>query len=79
MQDKGAVKSFLGLNITWNWYKHSISINQPGYIDRLLSYFNMINSISSNTPLEPGCQLLKAVESDKLCYPTHLLEINWVP
>src|SRR5436309_12099248 len=41
MQDKGAVKSFLGLNITRNWEEHSISF-QPGYIDRLLARFNMI-------------------------------------
>jgi hypothetical protein len=76
MQDKGAVKSFLGLNITRNWKEHSISINQPGYIDRLLARFNMIDAKTSKTPLEPGCQLLKGTPSDKLCDPTHHQELT---
>src|SRR5947199_10689875 len=76
MQDKGAVKSFLGLNITRNWEEHSISINQPGYIDRLLSRFNMINAKTTSTPLEPGCQLLKATQPDKLCDPTRYQELT---
>ena len=76
MQNKGAVKSFLGLNITRNWREHSISINQPGYIDRLLARFNMVNAKTSKTPLEPGCQLLKATETDKLCDPTQYQELT---
>ena len=76
MQDKGAVKSFLGLNITRNWEEHSISINQPGYIDRLLARFNMINAKTTSTPLEPGCQLLKATQPDKLCDPTRYQELT---
>ena len=76
MQDKGAIKSFLGLNITHNWKEHSISINQSGYIDKLLARFNMINAKSSTTPLEPGCQLLKANSTDKLCDPTRYQELT---
>ena len=76
MQDKGAVKSFLGLNIMRNWEEHSISINQPGYIDRLLARFNMINAKTTSTPLEPGCQLLKATQPDKLCDPTRYQELT---
>ena len=76
MQDKGALKSFLGLNITRNWQEHSISINQPGYIDRLLARFNMTNVKSSTTSLEPGCQLLKANSTDKLCDPTRYQELT---
>ena len=76
MQDKGAVKSFLGLNITHNWEKHSISINQPGHIDRLLARFNMINAKTTSTPLKPGCQLLKATQPDKLCDPTRYQELT---
>ena len=34
IEDKGAIKSFLGLNVIRNWENHTISINQPGYIDR---------------------------------------------
>ena len=77
MQDKGAVKSFLGLNVTRNWREHSISINQPGYVDHLLARFKMIDAKTSKTPLEPGCQLLKATQNDKLCEPT-LPRINGI-
>jgi hypothetical protein len=76
IKDKGPVKSFLGLNISRNWQEHSISINQPGYIDRLLARFNMVNAKTSNTPLEPGCQLLKATETNKLCDSTRYQELT---
>ena len=76
MQDKGAVKSFLRLNITRNWHEHSISINQPGYIDKLLARFNMTNAKTANTPLEPGCHLLKATATDTLCDPTRYQELT---
>jgi len=76
IKDKRAVKSFLGLNITRNRHEHSISINQPRYIDRLLTHYNMVNAKTSNTPLEPGCQLLKATETEKLCDPTRYQELT---
>jgi hypothetical protein len=76
MEHKGEVKSFLGLNITCNWENHSISINQPGYIDRLLARFNMSNAKSATTPLEPGCQLLVATYNDKLCDSTLYQELT---
>src|SRR5438046_6503625 len=76
MQVKADIASFVGLNITRNWEEHSISINQPGYIDRLLARFNMINAKTTSTPLEPGCQLLKATQPDKLCDPTRYQELT---
>src|SRR5438552_17850353 len=72
MQDN----SFLGLNIMRNWEELSISINQPGYIDKLLARFNMINAKTTSTPLEPGCQLLKVTQPDKLCDPTRYQELT---
>src|SRR5438552_1992409 len=75
MEDKGEIKSFLGLNVTHDWDNHSISINQPGYIDRLLARFNMSNTISASTPLQPGCQLLVATYNDKLCNITLYQEL----
>ena len=69
MQDKGAIKSFLGLNIhTIGKNTQYRSITLTIYI-RLLARFNMINAKTTSTLLEPGCQLLKAIQTDKLCDP----------
>src|SRR5947208_2425473 len=76
MQDKRVIKSFLELNITCNWEEHSISINQPDYIDKLLAHFNIINAKTASTPLKHGCQLLKAIQPDTLCDPTCYQELT---
>jgi len=76
MEDKGAVKSFFSLNVVHDWENHSISINQPGYIDRLLARFNMFNAKTAKTPLEPGCQLHTASPDDKLCDQTRYQELT---
>ena len=34
--------------------------NQPGYIYRLVARFTIAHAETSNAPLEPGCQMLKA-------------------
>ena len=47
--NNGEVKSFLGLKVVRNHQKHTISINQPSYIDRLLAKFNMTNVKSAST------------------------------
>jgi len=65
--NKGEVKSFLGLKVVRNHQKHTISISQPGYIDRLLAKFNMTNAKSASTPFEPGIKLRTATVDDKLC------------
>jgi hypothetical protein len=52
--NKGEVRSFLGLNIVRNHHKHTISISQPGYIDRLLTKFNVTNAKSVSTPFAPA-------------------------
>ena len=65
--NKGEVKSFLGLKVIRNRQMHTISISQPGYIDRLLAKFNMTNAKSASTPFEPGTKLRMATIDDKLC------------
>ena len=65
--NKGEVKSFLGLKVVRNHQMHSISISQPGYIDRLLAKFNMTNAKSASMPFEPGTKLRMATLNDKLC------------
>ena len=73
---QGSCQKLSWLNIMRNLEQHSISINQPGYIDRLLAHFNMINVRTTSTPLELGCQLLKATQPDKLCDPTRYQELT---
>ena len=65
--NKGEVNSFLGFKVVRNRQMHSISISQPGYIDRLLAKFNMTNAKSASTPFEPGTKLRMATPDDKLC------------
>jgi Reverse transcriptase (RNA-dependent DNA polymerase) len=42
VEDKGEATSFLGINIERR--NNSISINQPGLIDRILTKFNMVSA-----------------------------------
>ena len=70
IENKGEVKSFLDLNITRNWEQHTISINQPDYIDKLLARFKMTNAKTASTPFEPECELFNITVDDKLCDPT---------
>jgi hypothetical protein len=63
--NKGEVKSFLGLKVVRK--RHRISISQPGYIDRLLTKFNMTNAKSASTPFESGTKLRMATADDRLC------------
>ena len=64
MQDLGYPKTFLGLNII-RYDNGSISINQNGYIDRILARFQMSDVISAKVPLDPSLPLLKATPLDK--------------
>jgi len=65
MQNLGAPTSFLGLNIVRS-QPHEISINQTGYIDRILTRFQMQNAQPARTPLDASFPLLKAATDDKL-------------
>ena len=65
MQNLGAPTSFLGLNIVRS-HPHEISINQTGYIDRILTRFQMHNAQPARTPLDYALPLLSAKPEDKL-------------
>jgi Reverse transcriptase (RNA-dependent DNA polymerase) len=64
VEDKGEATSFLGINIERR--NNSISINQPGLIDRILTKFNMVNATTLKTPLEPQAYLPKASDDNKI-------------
>jgi len=65
--NKDEVKSFLDLNVVRNYEKHAIAISQPGYIDRLLAKFNMMNVKSVFTSFEIDTKLKLATINDTLC------------
>jgi hypothetical protein len=64
MKNLGYPKTFLGLNITGK-NDGSISLNQRGYIDRMLNRFHMTDALSAKTPFDPSLPLLKATPLDK--------------
>ena len=55
MEDKGAVKSFLGINVTRT--ESSISIDQAAYIERMLKHFEIQDALPAKTPLESSLPL----------------------
>jgi hypothetical protein len=64
MEDLSYPKTFLSLNITRD--KNSfISINQSGYINRMLSRFKMADAVSVSIPLMPSLPVLNATPLDK--------------
>ena len=64
MEDLDYPKTFLGLNIIRH-ENGSISINQAGYIDRMLNRFKMMDAKIAKTPLDPSLPLLKADTLEK--------------
>jgi hypothetical protein len=58
MQNLGYSITFLGLNIVRG--ESTITINQSGYIERMLARFNTTNSRTTPTPLDASLPLLKA-------------------
>jgi len=59
MNNLGEPTNFLGLNVFRNWEKGTITINQAGYIDRMLERFNMKDCIPVKTPLNASLPLRK--------------------
>jgi hypothetical protein len=64
--NKGKVKSFIGLNIVRNSNQHAVSISQLGYIDRLLTKYNMMNAKSVSIPFVSSMKLKAATMNDSL-------------
>jgi hypothetical protein len=74
IQDLGFPKTFLGLNIVRH-QNGSISINQSGYIHRMLTRFQMENAYVAPTPLHESTNLLDATPYDKMANMTLYQEI----
>jgi transposase InsO family protein len=63
MENLGPPKTFLGLNILRS--NGVISINQTGYIDRMMKRFRMESAATTSTPLPPSLPLLTTRPNDK--------------
>jgi Reverse transcriptase (RNA-dependent DNA polymerase) len=59
VENKGRIKSFLNIDVIWDWDKHLVAINQSAFIDYLLA-----DTVGS--PLDPSLPLLKATPGDKM-------------
>jgi hypothetical protein len=70
----GPVKSFLGINVIRN--NGTISINQSGYIDRMLKRFNLTNATPTRTPLNPSLPLQASKPNERRADPTKYQEIT---
>ena len=64
MNNLGPPTTFLGLNIVRS--EGQISINQTGYIDRMLSRFQMTNAANAETPLPSSLPLLEAQPGNRM-------------
>src|SRR5208283_4216173 len=51
MKDMGELKSFLGIEVTWDREKHTITLSQRGYIDAILEWFNYGDANPSWMPM----------------------------
>ena len=82
MENRGPPRTFLGINIfrgstTVNGSSAStISINQSGYIERMITRFQMQNARPARTPLDHSLPLVKATPRDKRADPTEYQEIT---
>ena len=74
MENLGSPTTFLGLNIIRK--ANTISINQTGYIYRMLKRFNMQNAVPAKTPLPHSLPLLKATPLDRRCNKLEYTEIT---
>lgn len=64
MTDLGFPSTFLGLSISRDT-DGSITMNQSGYIDRMLTRFRMTDAIPAKTPLDHSLPLLKSTPDEE--------------
>src|SRR3954454_9795442 len=62
VQDPGPIKTIIGLEVTQDWQKKTITLLQPCYICMILEHFGMENSTPTGTPLDSNIKLQKGME-----------------
>ncbi len=55
--DLGPIHWLLGMHITWDWEKHTISIGQSAYIDQIAKQFSVEEMAPFATPMEANLDL----------------------
>ena len=65
----GSPSVFVGLQIDRNKEKGTIKLHQQGFIQRLLSKFNMLDANPISTPADPNIRLQKSARDDKVTFP----------
>ena len=65
MKDLGPVSWCLGMKITRDRLKKTLTISQPQYVNEILSRFNMSNCKPAATPLVPKSTLKRATTTDE--------------
>src|SRR4051812_19652521 len=62
VKDLGPIKTIIGLAVTWDWQKKTITLLQPCYISTILECFRMENSALTATPLDTNIKLHRGTE-----------------
>jgi hypothetical protein len=61
--------SYLGMNIARDWEKKTITINQPGYIDKIVSRFGIVKQMKGNifpqTPMKVLSKFADDLDKDE--------------
>ena len=61
--DLGPTKFALGIAIKRNHEKHTISLSQTAFIDRLIDWFNLSDAHPTDTPMVQGLQIRRPDKS----------------
>lgn len=65
IKDLGIIKTYLGIDIDYNYEKGELSLDQSKYIDSLEKRYNLQNSKLYSTPMEQNLKLLPAQSENK--------------
>lgn len=65
----GEPSCFVGIQIDRNRSEGTIKIHQAGYIQRLLSKFNMLSANPISTPADPHVRLQKSTTEENVSFP----------
>ena len=79
----GGVKHFLGLVVTRDRERCTITLEQSGYVDRLLGRFGMVGCHGVSTPLDPKVKILpfdsvREQEFDSREYRSAIGGLHWL-
>jgi Reverse transcriptase (RNA-dependent DNA polymerase) len=77
IQNRGSSATYLGVNISRPDRFH-ISINQSGYIDRMLKKYGMMHCAPERLPMNPSIKLYKSLPDDIRCDQQRVSQALWL-